>query len=415
MPNGNATRTSDFRQLSSEVDEAIAQLRLTVRSAVECVVSGDYGARSLGRALDLERMTAWRIWTIARVADAGQAIQAMPGARGWKKLLDRLADRGVPGSALDAISAAIGRFERIVVDRGVDRTTLRALAAGAIDSSRQSTATVAARRAAARAAASIYGVHAGTLVTGHCIAPGSEPGIFSMGAAAVFDRLGRTRPGVPWPIMRQSVAQGSDSADTMEYESLGDGGDLPSVVGSVSTRGIVGAELRSGRHERGVETLDLCDVPDDRNHRLRAVIAEVAKRIEFPTGVFTVNNATPAHLPIDTLVLDLLTHRDLARHTEPAAALLGTPVVPEHMLGWRSGARLPLETTAQRIKSPTLPARLAKVDAAYQEALRRVIAAQGASIGDYDLFRMVLPYPPMFAVAMINFEAVLARATSGSA
>jgi hypothetical protein len=414
MPNGNATSRSDYRQLSKEVDEAIAALRREVRSAVEHVILGDYGARSLGRALDLERMTAWRVWTIARVADAGQAIQAMPGALGWKKLLRRLADRGVPPPALDGIRAEIDRFDRLVAGHGIDRTTLRALAAGAIDSSRESMATVAARRAAARAAASIYGVHAGTVVTGHLIAPGSRPGTVSMGAVAVFDRLGRKRPGVPWPIMRQSVGTGGDSAPVLDYKSLGDGGELPSVIGEFSTPGIVGAEIRSGRHERGVETIDLCDVPAERNRRLRVTIAEFIDGIEVPDKVFGVNMSTPVHLPIDTLVLDLVSHRSLVRHTEPVAALLGTPIVPEHVAGWKSGARLPLEVTAQQVKLPKLPARFSTLDGSYLEALRRVAAAQGGKLADYEIFRLVLPYPPMFGVAMFTFEALPVGAGSAS-
>lgn len=403
----NATSPApDYRQLSKEVDDAIAALRQQVRAAIDPILPGDYGARSLGRALELERMTAWRIWTIARVADVAQAIQAMPGTRAWLKLIERLEQRGTPAKSLASLRAAIDGFERLIADRGVDRTTMQALAAGALDSSRESASIMQARRTAARGMAKLYGVHVKAAICAHLLAPGPEKSTVSLGVGAVFEGLGRSRPGTAWPIVRRSVVKDDGESAYRSHVALGDERELPTVIRSVSTKGIVGRELRCGSRERNVETIDLCDVAADWNGRLRVGLAEYLPSIDLGSDVGIKNAClqTPVLLPTDSLIVDMLIHRSMARHSEPAASLLGTPVVPEYLDGWHGAARLPLESGARLVSSLALPARFAAADRGYREAVGRVAKAQGASIDEYEIFRVVVPYPPMHSLVAFTFE-----------
>ncbi|MEY2965325.1 MAG: hypothetical protein RLZZ228_1138 [Actinomycetota bacterium] len=398
--------TSDYRQLSKDVDDAIALLRQRVRTALDPILPGDYGARSLGRALELERMTAWRVWTIARVADVAQAIQAMPGTRAWLKLIERLREREVSEEKLEALRASIDAFEQLIAKRGVDRTTMRALAAGALDSTRESAAIMEARRTAARGMAKLYGVHAKAAICAHLLAPAPGHTTVSLGVGAVFEGLGRSRPGTAWPIVRRSVAKDDGEAAYRAHIALGDESELPTVIRSVSTKGIVGRELRCATRERNVETIDLCDVPADRNGRLRACLAEYLPSIDLGSdvGIKSACLQTPVLLPTDLLIVDMMIHRAMVRNTEPAASLLGTPVVPEYLDGWHGSARLPLESVARLVASPALPARFAAADRGYREALGRVVKAQGASIDEYEIFRVIVPYPPMHSLVAFTFE-----------
>lgn len=408
----------DFRRLSSEVDEAITLLRQSLRSVLDKVLPANYGARSLGRALDLERMTAWRCWTIAHVADSASAIPAMPGKQAWATIIKRLRDAGAAAADLMSLRASIDRFEALIEARGVDRTTMRALAAGALDSNRETAAIVEARRAAARGTSKVYGVHAKAMITAQLLAPGPSRSTASIGSAVVFEGLGRHRPGVPWPIMRRSVARGREDVDGpgfVVHEPLGDGVELPTVIRSVSTPGVVGRELGTGSLEGKAETIDLCDVPAERNHRLRVAVAEYIPSIELEPDakIESVCLQTSVPLPVDVVFIDLLVHREFVRYSEPAARLLGAPVFPEFLEVWRSAPRLPLENSIREASSLKLPPRFAAADKAYREVVRRVTKAQAGSIDDYQMFRLVLPYPPMFSVTSVTFELDEAARRSG--
>ena len=406
MSTPDTASRSDFQQLSAEVDQAITEIRQRLRAILDAVLPGEYGARSLGRSLGLERMTAWRCWTIAHVADSAAAIEAMPGRVAWSKILKRLSERGAAPEAMAATESAIERFETLVRARGVDRTTMRALAAGALDSDRETAALLDARRGAVRSAAKLYGVHVRMMAMAHVISPGPDRASLAIGLAAAYEGLGRDRPGRPWPIIRRSATHAEGESGVLTHQPLGDEGELPSVIHAVSSKGIVGAELRSGRHERGVETTDLCDVPPRRNHRLRACLAEFIPQVAMsPTaGIEPACMQTSVQLPTDLVIADLLVHADVVRHTDPAASLLGTPVVHEFLQGWETAPRLPLEASVRPIGSLALPKRFAAADRGYREALGRVLKAHRASIDRYEIFRIAVPFPPMHSVIAVTCE-----------
>ncbi|MHC4832974.1 MAG: hypothetical protein ACYTFH_03570 [Planctomycetota bacterium] len=404
----DSTVRSSYLELAGEVEESLTTLRKRLRTAIDRVMPVGYGARSLGRALGLERMTAWRCWTIAHVADAAQAIRAMPGVQGWRKMLSQLEQRGAWASDLEAVREAVDEFESLLKARGVDRTMLRTLADGALDSSREAAGIRSSRRLATKAAARLYGLQAKTFLVSHVLSPGSRSGMLSLGIVAITEGLRRLRPGMPWPIVWNSVAI-DESDELRRHTPLGDSKKLPNVVEAVSTPGIVGHELKEGFEKGRGRSIELCDVRPENDRGIRICTAEnlsgieVDRDQEFEQVSLHVSFLYPAL----SAVIEVLVHRDLHRHTEPASALLGSPLGVESMTDWQARTRLPLETSPREAPAGALPKALTELAPAYEEGLRRVIEAQGSGLEDFDLFRLEIPYPPMYATASLAFELAM--------
>jgi hypothetical protein len=265
-----------------------------------------------------------------------------------------------------------------------------------------------------RSNAKLFGVQCKTRLSAVLLAPGSTPGAVSLGYATCFDRIARTRPGLPWPILRETVAvKNADSSLIERQRPLGDGAPLPSVIRSLSSRGIVGAELRPGQ-QHSWKTIDLADVPAERSGRLRFFTAEALRDVGS-VGAGTVipfAQVDPVLLPMEFLVFDVLVHARITRHTEPTSALHATIVSPENLPSWQDSVRLPLEANIARVESLRLPARLAALNAGYRKAIERVTTELDTKLDDYEVFRLLLPHPPLASMVVGTFE--VAGGTAGA-
>jgi hypothetical protein len=396
-----------FRDLVQQVAESLSQLRSVLRTVLDRLMPDEYGARSFARSSGLELTSAWRCWTIAHVADPALALKAMPGKRAWRSILQRLEAIGATSDELRQARLAIDRFESIVADGRLDRTTLRALAGGGLESSRESAALLKARRANVRSAALLFGVHCRVQSTTILAAPGPRRHSVSIGYAFAFDRLSRTRPGMPWPILRQSVTVAADGprGKIRTLQPLGNDSSLPSVLASLSTPGIVGAEIVSGRRHQW-STIELADVAVDRRRELHLYAAEVlplAGEIA-PGSILPFGSVDHVLLPCDLLIVELLVHRGLARHTDPASALYATGVAPESLASFSDATRLPLEIQTVPVAQPRLPARFGVFADGHLKAIARVAEAQGSLLADYEIFRILLPHPPTYSMLATTLE-----------
>jgi len=394
--------TSDFNQSLAEIAEAVEALRRCVRTILDRLMPDGYGARSCGRSLGLERMTGWRIWTLARVSDHAQALRAMPGHRAWQRILDTFKARGVPAEDLETLRLAIARIEPICSGRRVDRVTLRAIAAGGLDSARELAAMRDIRRSTSHGNARIYGVHAKALVNAWIVAPARRPRRFSLASVGIAEAITRSRPGPPWTVAyRSAVAEERGRL----FTPLGDNDELPTVISALSTGDAVGVELRPGRRHE-METIELGDGAVSRNGRLRLCFGEWMESTKaFDRGTpIPLSLQAPVLLPTDLIVFDLLIHRRIARHTEPAAAMYGSMLSVDRLPTWQDAPRLPLGVEVQEVRSPRLPKRLAAIETAYTESIGRVFDANGTVADEYHRVRLILPYPPLLAVLTMNCD-----------
>lgn len=408
MPDDASSRTSNrspigFADAASDVEAILTALRKQLRMTLDRVLPSDYSARSLGRFLEVDRMTAWRCWTIAHVADPAQALRAMPGGRGWTRLLSRLAKRSATAAEIDAIRHEVARFESLLRRQSLDRSSLKAIAATAAGTEAERTQILAARRAASRGAASLYGVHAKALLVTVLLAPGGQRGTLDSATVAIIEDLRRLRPGAPWPIMQYAVTSGT--ARRRSRRSLMADESMPSLIREASTPGIMGCELTEHTDERGVTVVSLGDVRPTHSRGMRITAAE-----SNHVGALGEAEIEPFDLsisflfPADLAVIELLVHRSLARHTDPVGSLIGTPVGPHNFEYTRLASRLPLEASFRPCKCGVESPRLKAASDAYRVGLSKACSMLHGDVDDFDAFRIELPYPPAFAAASASVE-----------
>lgn len=391
-----------FTAAAAEVEEILGSLRRHLRATLDRVLPFEYSARSLGRFLGVDRMTAWRCWKIAHVADAAQALRAMPGGRGWPSLLSRLASRGASKAEIAAIRHEIARFDALLQGQGLDRHGLKALAAGAGTKSERAQI-VAARRSTSRGAASLYGVHAKALLVAVLLAPGRRRGTLDSASVSIIEDLRRLRPGAPWPIMQHAITGGT--VRRRGRGALAADSSMPALIREASTPGIVGCELSERTDERGVTVVSLGDVRPALRRGIR-----IATAVSSRVGAFGEGEIEPFDLsisflvPADLAVIELFVHRDLARHTDPVASLIGTPIGPHNFERARLASRLPLEASFHPCEAGVPAPRVKAAADAYEVGVSKACGMLRVGIDEFDAFRVELPYPPAFAAAAASVE-----------
>lgn len=392
-----------FTGAAAEAEAILTALRTHLRATLDRVLPPDYSARSLGRFLEVDRMTAWRCWTIAHVADPAQALRAMPGGRGWPSLLSRLANRGASKTEIAAIRDEVARFDSLLTRRRLDRDGLKAIAASAAGSDSERGPIVAARRSASRGAAALYGVHAKMLLHSVLLAPGRRRGTLDSATVGIIDGLRRLRSGPPWPIMQYAVTSGT--ARRRGRGASAADNSMPALIREASTSGIVGCELTEHTDPQGITVVSLGDVRPKHRQGLRVIVAESNCVGRFGDGEIEPFDLLTSFLfPADLAVIELLVHRDLVRHTEPVAALIATPIGAHNFQHARLASRLPLEASFRPCAAGVASPRVKAAANAYEIGVSKACGMLRVGIDDFDAFRVELPYPPAFAAASASVE-----------
>ncbi len=179
-----------------------------MHDALEKVLPLSSGARACGRALGLKRSLGWQVYALANASDAATTLRALPRAQGWDLILQASARSGCPARELDALRTEAKALESFLRLSRIDRDLLRAAACGGLDSARETSAMLRARRAATIANERIFGLAAHTTMTAVILTPVDTRGRFDSISATFLHGIKRSRAGSPWPIYL--------SAETME-------------------------------------------------------------------------------------------------------------------------------------------------------------------------------------------------------
>ena len=400
---------SSFRHKLDDLAAAGDAIRNELKPLLDRLLPEGYGARSCGRSLDMGRGNGWRCWSVAHAPDGIAAMRSMPGPRGWTQILDALTQRGATEDEIARLRTAIAKLADVLVRHNIDRSTLRAMGAREATGARERTLIRSDRRAAFKASSRMYGLHAKRSIATFCMAPNRDGHPGSVGFAQVIDGIARDRPGPWWTIGLRSVTIPEDTRIPMPYETFGGHAVAPSVVRELSTPGIVGSAVMSGRRANR-ETIELADIAPEHNGSLRVVYAEILRSaFSMKPGDRLPCQFQHANLlPAEELTFEVLVHRALRFTAFPAATLCGTPIFTvEQVIDWRDSARLPLECQPEQADSLAVAGHAASLSESHRVAVAMVAAAQGSDIGEYVIYRLALSHPPIYSSAVISFELTL--------
>ncbi len=376
-----------------------ARVSDAARVALAETVAEPSVARATGRVLGIDKSLAWKLVSLAQAPDPGEAISMFPGPRGWRQIIEALSRNGVSRKSLDELRQALTELERESERRGFDRRRLRSLASDSDSSDRGRHETWRLRESASVANSAIWGMSAGTLVASYLLHPAEDANDLAISAMTMFLGLHRSRPGPEMAIHRRSRIRSTDG----EEAASGDDGfvidcdDLcsPGAVEQISTRVDLSGPYVAFRGDRTSPANPADLVFGERIPSKAYVFArEPDEQASF---------GLPIWVPVQSLVLEVLLHRDIPWAGSPTPVGLSELVSSTHQLPWRALHEFPIAEAVEpafpleaegTLAPPSLGSGVSpSATTAYTAAITRAAEAIGGRPEDFVRHRLVVPHP----------------------
>lgn len=398
----SGARRSPTRKVHGDLElviRTIDSMRDVCRGALDRLGIGQVTTRALADALDLDKMLAWKLRSLADAEDAGSAVRFIPGHRGWSGIAAAFEQRGHTDDAA-CLREAWNEMQAAMDRSHLSRSALKDL----LDSSPVESAPrpmIEARSSLSDAFTTIWGVGEAALVSTWILAPAEEPDRLSAGRIKVHQGLHRTRPGPEW-ILRYArdlhrVADIPDKDRPEESDAPWCPVPCDDLLSETAEHEIARSPTDDGMvtfHGRGTSPGRPIDVLLA-DHACPVAYQHAREPGEF--GSFGAGIRVPTRMLVCDMLID-------TRLPWPATPEVVTTFHPEYLTNVpeiRQQQRMPMtETPGSPIMNPShddlaLPDTLESVNKMYRSGLDRTLARMGVDLRTLVLHRLVVPSPVM--------------------
>lgn len=384
----------NFSTLLSDFSSKATHLQFTLRECLEAVLPALDGARACARALGLKRGLGWMAYTVATSSDLSIIVAELPRRSGWQLVLQSLRKANCPPRKLAALEEAIESVLSLIESGTVGRPMLRVLAAGGLNSDRETSSLRRARRSMRRSCEELYGLRCHAQAATCMIGPPDRQGRIDVLMCVEHEGLTRLRPGFPVSIQRLTKIWNEKGGRAKVAGILGASPQNGWLIDDLSTPGIWDRHLRLVQTNGGPVVL-FESATDGETGPVRAVFGDCTKRAgKIGTADDSVDLQFVVSVPAAHCVAEVWLHRSIHRRSEPTVALLGgidcidfsgmptsdVPYVP-----------LPLEAQLKPVDSPDLPAPLHAMSGSHVKVVCRGADALRSKISEFVGFRVMLP------------------------
>jgi len=388
-------RPPEFSAAVAELTVLVEGLRLALREALDEVLPDLGGARACGRALGLKRGLGWQVYSLATASDLQTALKVLPQRRGWKQVLARLAELRCPADPLATLRAAVDAVCAGLDASRIGRPLLRAVAAGGLDTARETEVMVRARRQMREGAEEVYGIRTDAKIGTFVIGRPDRKGLVDLAGILHYEGLRRLRPGPPFPLHHSPLVWNPRWRKLKRGRPFGVPGEEGSLVPDLSS-------VDSSRRQIAVRIDDgrphsyLFDESVSTAGGIRAVFADLLRKAgNVGHADDRVHLDVLVSMPTVRVALEVWIHASIVRITEPAAALVGSFGRGFQLEEATDPLRLPLEAEATPIAAPTLSGPLRAASPAHEAIVDRAMALFDGDRGDFVGYRVVVPDPPI--------------------
>ncbi|MSR34606.1 MAG: hypothetical protein EXS12_07410 [Phycisphaerales bacterium] len=112
----------------------------------------------------------------------------------------------------------------------------------------------------------------------------------------------------------------------------------------------------------------------------------------------------PINTPMKSVIAELLVHRDIARASDPSAALFASFAISGWCRKLEEPIRLPLEEEVHEVAVGSLPKSLTQLQQNYQRMLTFGARALCTKLRDYRCFRISVANPPLFSTIALRWQ-----------
>lgn len=362
--------------------------------------------QEVARRLGINRNLAWKLTKVIQSQGSVTALNYLPGAQGMALALKAFGGEIGQVEAISRVNSALDSFEQVAARHAGDRERLELTLESMGELERDSKAENG-RELAFRGNSSVWGVQARLRFTSVFLGPSSlgegKLDYVSVGGIFGFRRL---NPGVRWRLALSNYHddKGLPLAHLAGFEEFEPKkpGETPLIIREFSSPNLPAIEVV--KHADGNELVlpagPVGIVPSfDCCHGFiwRGLPAYRDANNEFGS------TATPITLPCESMLFDLIVHRDVPLAGRPEALVYGFP---------HGGAESPAAQTVSnrmnlRQELLELPSRPVTVATAtlpvYPKIAARVYEKMGWNADDFVGLRLQIPFPPMGTRVVIRW------------
>ena len=400
----NLTPNADPKRFEEHYVEAVRRLRGSLIEAYQAVGADAESPREAARTLGIDKTLTWKLGKIINEDALERVAASIPGAGAVQKVIEAFSRVGVDPALITKVRDAFDEFDDMVEIHTGDREALGLLLDSMAFSG--SDRLVKSRKLAFKGNSGIWGAQSRVRIYTSFLAPNREnPELLDCAQIGGYMDLQRLRANGAWPLFRLRAFNddGSEAAGNMsslldDYDEDAPhlleeftSGNSPAIETKAIDSGMV-YELSSGP----VGRTGLCSLfygyTDPAS--LSRYSDEHNQLGEFLCLV---------NIPIETLMMDLLVHKDIASQINPHAVVYGRASSDLDDLEQRDTRfQLPMSETLKPLgqnpilATPHIPR--------YTEITKLAFDRSGFDPADFVCWRLAVPYPPMTSTVAIRFE-----------
>ena len=393
-----------FVQKYHEISEAAMHLQQALQRAVNELLPGEPGARSLGRRLMVGKNLGWQAFRIATAPDAATVLAALPGVQGMGNLAAAMQKQGLATDTLEGVITADATLREIFDRYDMTAREVTAIATGGLDSDAQQRHFAKMQKLQFESSVAIRGEVLNAYLNTWFVTPAEDdPSMITLVSCEMLDGFRTIRSLGPRLVHR---GVGVDrTAEAGDWSGIDGNRDhpIPALVPQASAPNLGPNTIQVRRLPHGTAVLADPDEHPDRSLTLTfAHLIEAIGPIHASAESRTGQLSCQLVMPIRNLYFDVMFDERLP-HAEPTAALYFSAT---HGLEYGEHAELRRFTgkvEGRFVRHKSLPAS-SKIDPAKHAAmLDHATALIDRPLDAFRCFRVHIAYPPTFTRAVVRW------------
>ncbi len=393
------------KELANDVRDALQRFRGALIELYSQAGADPGVPQDVSRRFGIHKNLAWKLSRVMGANDPFASIQHLPGDAGIDIALEAFNKSGVVSTTVNAVQSALSHLDDTIALHAGDRAHLELIldSMGLLGSPTQ---LVNSRELAFQGNSGIWGVQARARLTTGVVVP-SKTDSDKLDIALVGGFLGfrRLRPDVRWSLFRFKGSNDDGSSRPVGFEPIdsSDPGDVPRLMRRFCSASMPRIETV---HSDGESEYILPGGPVGNLGSFDCYFGEIVRSAtmyqtekdrfgEFATGI---------RLPIETLVFDLIVHKDVPMPSAPKLLVLGdantSPDLPGRV---KYSLELPItDPIVDLAGSP--PVVTTPLVPRYSDVMSAVYNRLGRAPSEFRGYRMLMKYPPMSSQVVLRWE-----------
>ena len=402
---------SEDVQFEAAARDVLQRTRSAFAALVDATGADSTGPSSLAAYLHVHKKIAWQVWNLLHASDPLQIVRYLPTRRSARTFLDAAARCNANAELVAGVAERLDEYEEFARRHGAGREEMEMLLAS-LGSKTGEHVDLQWYKAAFLGNSYILGAQARTAFRSLLLRPSASSGFLDCIAIRGLVDLRRTRPDVQWLIGRTRALddQGAELAVRfvpLEHLDAAQPSPPGAPLWSAFCSHPVPAGFRAPSPDGFVEDW-LKTAPVGKTGEQTCIMAECGRvqLSQVRTSEEDVHSITSAvDAPCEWFVLDQFFHRSLWPGVRPEGVVFsdiaGGRNLPPRMRPLHQ--RLPIGATVEHLGRGPAAGFCAHIPR-YVEMTTAALQRLGWEPDEFEVFRIVLQYPPIPATVVMYHE-----------